>query len=134
MSNRLFLAKDKIKVLLLEGVNQSAVDHIGGAGYTNMTRVPKALDRDALMGAAKDAHVICIRSRTHLDASFFAVADKLISLALNVCVLRIRAGNEDVGGFQRHVRTIGVSVLKCHVNSLRTRMDGSRATPTLLAS
>jgi D-3-phosphoglycerate dehydrogenase len=80
MSNRLFLAKDKIKVLLLENVNQSAVDLIGGAGYTNFTRVPKALDGDALLEAARDAHVIGIRSRTHLGASFFAAADKLIAV------------------------------------------------------
>jgi D-3-phosphoglycerate dehydrogenase len=80
MSNRLFLAKDKIKVLLLEGVNQSAVDHIAGAGYTNITRVPKALEGRALIEAAQDANVIGIRSRTHLDASFFAAADKLIAV------------------------------------------------------
>src|SRR3974390_885241 len=80
MSNRLFLAKDKIKVLLLENVNQSAVDHIGGAGYVNGTRGPKALDGSAVAEAAKDAQVIGIRSRTHLDASFFAAADKLIAV------------------------------------------------------
>jgi D-3-phosphoglycerate dehydrogenase / 2-oxoglutarate reductase len=80
MSNRLFLAKDKIKVLLLENVNQSAVDHIDGAGYTNVTRVPKALEGGTLLEAVQDAHVIGIRSRTRLDASFFAAANKLIAV------------------------------------------------------
>ena len=28
---------------------------------------------------------------------------KLISLTLNICVLRIRTGNEDLSGFQGHV-------------------------------
>jgi D-3-phosphoglycerate dehydrogenase / 2-oxoglutarate reductase len=80
MSNRHFLAKDKIRVLLLEGVNQSAVDHIAGAGYTNITRVPKALEGRALMEAVQGVHVIGIRSRTQLDATFFAAADRLIAV------------------------------------------------------
>ncbi len=80
MSNRLFLAKDKISVLLLENVNQSAADHIGDAGYTNIARIPKALEGAALAEAMQGVHVIGIRSRTHLDASFFAAANKLIAV------------------------------------------------------
>ncbi len=48
-SPQLSLAKDKIKVLLLEGINDSAVvEIVTAAGYTNVTRLPKALDGDAL--------------------------------------------------------------------------------------
>ena len=41
---QLSLAKDKIRVLLLEGVNDSAVQMIEAAGYSNMSRLSKALE------------------------------------------------------------------------------------------
>ncbi len=63
---QLSLAKDKIKVLLLEGVNDSAVEILTSAGYTNVTRLTKALDGDALKEAIKGVHILGIRSRTHI--------------------------------------------------------------------
>ena len=44
----LSLPKDKIRVLLLEGVNDSAVARFAQAGYSNVERLPKALDGEAL--------------------------------------------------------------------------------------
>ena len=38
------LAKDKIRILLLEGVNDSAVELMQAAGYSSIERLPKALD------------------------------------------------------------------------------------------
>jgi D-3-phosphoglycerate dehydrogenase len=80
MGNRIFLAKDKFRVLLLEGVNQSAVDLITSCGYTNVTRLPKALEGSALREAVEGMNLLGIRSRTHLDASFFATTDQLIAV------------------------------------------------------
>ena len=40
--DKLSLSKDKIRVLLLEGINDSAVTLMRAAGYTNLTRLPKA--------------------------------------------------------------------------------------------
>ena len=51
MPDRLSLSKDKIRVLFLEGVNDSAADLVTAAGYTNLERLPKALGEDALGGA-----------------------------------------------------------------------------------
>ena len=52
--DRLSLPKDKIRVLLLEGVNDSAVELFAGAGYTNLTHAQDALDDEALRrGAAR---------------------------------------------------------------------------------
>ena len=64
--DRLSLPKDKIRVLLLEGVNDSAADLFAGAGYANVTRLPKALDAQALRQAVKGVHLLGIRSRTRL--------------------------------------------------------------------
>src|ERR1700712_1520994 len=55
-SSQLSLSKDKIRVLLLEGVNDSAVQMIETAGYSNVTRLPKALEGDALKEAIKGVH------------------------------------------------------------------------------
>ena len=80
MQDRLSLPKDKIRVLFLEGVNDSAVEMMQHAGYTNLERVPKALDRDALLRAIEGVHILGIRSRTQLTPEIFAAADRLIAV------------------------------------------------------
>jgi D-3-phosphoglycerate dehydrogenase len=80
MNERLSLAKDQIRLLLLEGVNQSAVDLIADSGYTNLTRLSGALDGAALREAVQGMHLIGIRSRTQLDEAAFAAADRLIAV------------------------------------------------------
>ncbi|HEX7324907.1 MAG TPA: phosphoglycerate dehydrogenase, partial [Rhodanobacteraceae bacterium] len=60
--------KQDIKIVLLEGIHQSAVDTFRAAGYTRIEHYPKALPRDELFHAIADAHIIGLRSRTQLDA------------------------------------------------------------------
>ena len=79
-SPQLSLSKDKIRVLLLEGVNDSAVQLIENAGYSNVTRLPKALDGDALREAVKGVHLLGIRSRTQITPDVLAAADRLIAI------------------------------------------------------
>ncbi len=67
---------DKIKIALFEGVHPRAEELLSGAGYSVETH-PKALTGDDLLAAAGDAHMVGIRSRTHLDASFFESAPHL---------------------------------------------------------
>jgi D-3-phosphoglycerate dehydrogenase len=61
------LPKDKIKVLLLEGISETAVELFRAAGYTQIDRHAKALDaadlRKALDGGVR---LLGIRSRTRL--------------------------------------------------------------------
>ena len=77
---QLSLAKDKIRVLLLEGVNDSAVQMIEAAGYSNMTRLSKALEGDALKEAIKGVHLLGIRSRTQITTDVLEAADRLIAI------------------------------------------------------
>jgi D-3-phosphoglycerate dehydrogenase len=77
---QLSLSKDKIRVLLLEGVNDSAVQMIETAGYSNLTRLPKALDGDALKEAIKGVHLLGIRSRTQITPEVLEAADRLIAI------------------------------------------------------
>jgi D-3-phosphoglycerate dehydrogenase len=80
MPDRLSLPKDKIRVLLLEGINDSAAEMLVNAGYTNMERLPKALDPDALLRAIEGVHLLGIRSRTQLTERVFATADRLFAV------------------------------------------------------
>ncbi|MBF0502444.1 MAG: phosphoglycerate dehydrogenase [Candidatus Riflebacteria bacterium] len=77
---RLSLAKDKISVLLLEGIHDSAVKELRQKGYTNIETLPQALDEEALCHKIADIHILGIRSRTHLTDSVFAAAKKLFSV------------------------------------------------------
>jgi D-3-phosphoglycerate dehydrogenase / 2-oxoglutarate reductase len=76
----LSLSKDKIRVLFLEGVNDSAVELFASAGYSSMTRLPKALDDAALIEALHGVHILGIRSRTQLTEAVFAAANRLIAV------------------------------------------------------
>lgn len=80
MTERLSLARERINILLLEGINQSAVDYFKSAGYTNIVHLPKALDKADLIEAISSAHIIGIRSRTQLTEEVFAAAHKLIAV------------------------------------------------------
>jgi D-3-phosphoglycerate dehydrogenase len=80
MIDRLSLPKDRIKVLLLENINDSAVDLFKNAGYANVTRLTKALDGDELYQALKGVHLLGIRSRTQMTEAAFAAADRLIAV------------------------------------------------------
>ncbi len=74
------LPKDRIRVLLLEGVHDSAVDLFARAGYANVTRHKKALDGRALLEAVQGVHIIGIRSRTQLTEAVFEAADRLLTV------------------------------------------------------
>lgn len=79
MSN-LSLAKDKIRILLLEGVHENAVRIFENAGYSNIEFHKKALDEDVLKEKIKDAHIVGIRSRTQLSKEVLACAEKLVCI------------------------------------------------------
>lgn len=79
-SPHLSLSKEKIRILLLEGINDSAVDLLAAEGYTNVTRLPKALEGEALKEAVKGVHLLGIRSRTHVTPEVLEAADRLIAV------------------------------------------------------
>lgn len=74
------LDKSKIKILLLEGVHQSALDTLNAQGYTNIEYLTGSLPEDELIERIKDVRFIGIRSRTQLTEKVFAAAEKLISV------------------------------------------------------
>ncbi|MGX7704284.1 phosphoglycerate dehydrogenase [Methylobacterium sp. Gmos1] len=80
MADKLSLPKDKIRILLLEGINDSAVSLLEASGYVTVTRLAKALDPADLHQALKGVHILGIRSRTQLDEAAFEAADRLMAV------------------------------------------------------
>lgn len=80
MSKQTSLDKGKIKILLLEGVHQSAVDTFHAQGYTNIEFHTGSLPEEELLERIADAHFLGIRSRTQLTEKVFAAAEKLVAV------------------------------------------------------
>ena len=74
------LNKDKIRILLLEGVHDNALTTLQKAGYRNIEYLSIALDQDELIDKIKDAHFIGIRSRTQLTREVLEQAEKLVAV------------------------------------------------------
>lgn len=72
--------RQDIRVLLLEGISQSAVDIFQAAGYTQIEMHAKALPDDELRARIADAHIVGIRSRTQLSAAVLADARRLMAI------------------------------------------------------
>jgi len=72
------LEKDKIKVLLLEGIHNSASEYFRANGYSNIETFPNALDDEALKEKLKSVNIIGIRSRTQLTKEMLSHAGKLL--------------------------------------------------------
>jgi D-3-phosphoglycerate dehydrogenase / 2-oxoglutarate reductase len=76
------LPKEKIKILLLEGISDTAVAVLKSAGYTNIERHAKALDGAALRKALDGVRLLGIRSRTQITTD---VIDGIRSLVAIGC-------------------------------------------------
>lgn len=77
---KLSLGKDKIRILLLEGLHPSSVETFSNAGYTNVESISTSLPTEELIEKIKDAHFIGIRSRTNLTEEILSHANKLIAI------------------------------------------------------
>ncbi|MDP2038591.1 MAG: phosphoglycerate dehydrogenase, partial [Ignavibacteria bacterium] len=74
------LAKEKIKVLLLEGMHENALELFNQNDYTNVEYIKSSLEGEELIEKIKDAHLIGIRSKTHLTEEILEHAKKLIAV------------------------------------------------------
>ena len=72
--------KQDIRVLLLEGVSQTAVETFRAAGYSQIEFHEKSLPEDELKARIAEAHIVGIRSRSHLTAEVLAEAKRLIAV------------------------------------------------------
>ncbi|MEL7372184.1 MAG: phosphoglycerate dehydrogenase, partial [Myxococcota bacterium] len=74
------LSKDKIHVVLFEGIHRTAVENFERAGYVKVTHLPHAAQGRELTELLSTAHMVGIRSRTKLTAEVLAEAPKLMGI------------------------------------------------------
>jgi D-3-phosphoglycerate dehydrogenase len=74
------LGKDKIRVLLLEGVHDTAAETFRAAGYANVEQHSGAVQGDDLAELLDGVHFLGIRSRTQVTAEILERADRLVGI------------------------------------------------------
>ena len=72
--------KEKIKIVLLEGIHPSAEKVFRNAGYNNLVTASKSLPQDELRESLSDAHFLGIRSRTQVTPELLEFAPKLAAI------------------------------------------------------
>lgn len=78
--SKVSLPKDKIKILLLEGVHQRALETLQANGYTNIEYLKTSLPEDQLVERIRDVHFLGIRSRTQVTSAVVEAAEKLVAI------------------------------------------------------
>src|ERR1044071_3100447 len=69
--------KEKIRILFLENISDTAVQNFKGHEYTNVEKISKALTEDELIKEIKDVHILGIRSKTQITPKVLDAAKKL---------------------------------------------------------
>jgi D-3-phosphoglycerate dehydrogenase len=69
--------KEKINILFLENISDSAVDPFIKAGYTHVRKLSGAKSEDELVKEIKHVHLLGIRSKTQITPRILAAAEKL---------------------------------------------------------
>lgn len=72
--------KSDIRVLLLEGVSQTAVQSFRDAGYSQIELHEKSLPEAQLAERVAEAHIVGIRSRSNLTAPMFQNSRRLMAV------------------------------------------------------
>ncbi|MEO0558490.1 MAG: phosphoglycerate dehydrogenase [Bacteroidota bacterium] len=74
------LGKDKIRVVLLEGIHDSAADTFEAAGYATIERRSGAVQGDEMAELLQGVHFLGIRSRTKVTPKILKRADRLVGI------------------------------------------------------
>jgi len=80
LNKRTSYPKQDIRILLLEGVSQTAVDTFRAAGYSQIELHAKSLPEEELKERIAEAHIVGIRSRTQLSAEVLAHARRVMAI------------------------------------------------------
>ena len=69
--------KEKINILLLENISDTAVKFFKDSGYTSVRKITGALSEEDLIREVKDVHLLGIRSKTQITSRVLDAAKKL---------------------------------------------------------
>jgi D-3-phosphoglycerate dehydrogenase len=69
--------KEKIRILFLENISDSAVKNFRQQGYVQVDKITRALSEEELINEIKDVHILGIRSKTQITRNILDAAKKL---------------------------------------------------------
>lgn len=69
--------KEKIRILFLENISDTAVKNFRHHQYTNVEKITKALTEEELIKEIRDVHILGIRSKTQITRNVLDAAKKL---------------------------------------------------------
>lgn len=72
--------RNRIKILLLENISDSAIAELNSGGYTEIKQIKGALSEADLIEEIKGVHIVGIRSKTKITARVLENADKLLAV------------------------------------------------------
>jgi D-3-phosphoglycerate dehydrogenase / 2-oxoglutarate reductase len=75
--NKTSYPKEKINILFLENISDTAVKYFNTTGYSNVRKLAGALSEDQLVKEIKNVHLLGIRSKTQITKRVLDAAEKL---------------------------------------------------------
>lgn len=72
--------KEKIKILLLEGVHPATIRLFNDSGYTDIEQVKGSISEDELVKKISDIHLLGIRSKTQLSKRILESGSRLLAV------------------------------------------------------
>lgn len=89
--------KDKINILFLENISETAVKQFRDADYTNVRKLSGALSEDELIQEIRNVHLLGIRSKTQITSRVLDAASKLQAIGcfcIGVNQVNLRSARE----------------------------------------
>jgi len=89
--------KDKINILFLENISETAEKQFREAGYTNVKKLSGALSEDELIQEIRNVHLLGIRSKTQITSRVLDAASKLQAIGcfcIGVNQVNLRSARE----------------------------------------
>jgi D-3-phosphoglycerate dehydrogenase len=80
MSAQTSFPKNKIRLLMLEGVHPSAIKLFTDQGYSNIESLKSSLTENELIEKIQDVHLLGIRSKTQISSNIISSAHKLLGI------------------------------------------------------
>ncbi|HET9277535.1 MAG TPA: phosphoglycerate dehydrogenase [Flavitalea sp.] len=126
--------KEKINILFLENISDTAVRFFRDSGYSGVRKIPGALSEDQLMKEIKDVHLLGIRSKTQITAKVLDAAKKLqtigcFCIGVNQVDLKY-ATNQGVAVFSApysNTRSVAELVIAASIMLIRRIPDKNKA-------
>ena len=126
--------KEKINILFLENISDTAVRFFRDYGYSNVRKIPGALSEEQLLKEIKDVHLLGIRSKTQITSKVLDAAKKLqtigcFCIGVNQVDLKY-ATNQGVAVFNApysNTRSVAELVIAASIMLIRRIPDKNKA-------